>query len=74
MNIRFLSLILLFTATGAFAAGSNDSQPLDIQHIVSITAVPGSCQVEPATLVYLDSRGTSHTVEYTVMGTCQGGV
>ena len=74
MNIRFLSLILLFTATGAFAAGSNDSQPLDIQHIVSITAVPGSCQVEPATLVYLDSHGTSHTVEYTVMGTCQGGV
>jgi len=74
MNIRFLSLILLFTATGAFAAGSNDSQPLDIQHIVSITAVPGSCQVEPATLVYLDSQGTSHTVEYTVIGTCQGGV
>lgn len=74
MNIRLLSLILLFTATGAFAAGSNDSPALDIQHVVSTTPVPGSCQVEPATLVYLDSQGVSHTVTYTVMGTCQGGV
>lgn len=74
MNIRFLSLILLFTATGAFAAGGNDSPALDIQHVVSTTAVPGNCQVEPATLVYLDSQGARHTVTYTVMGTCQGGV
>ena len=74
MNIKFLGLILLFTATGAFAADGNDSSTLDIQQIISSTAVPGSCQVEPATLVYLDSQGVSHTVNYTVMGTCQGGV
>ena len=72
MNIKWLSLFMLFTATGAMAAGSNEAP--DIQRIVSITPVPGSCQVEPATLVYLDSQGVSHTVNYTVMGTCQGGV
>ncbi len=74
MNIRLLSLVLLFTASGAFAAGGNDRPTLDIQHVVSTSPVPGSCQVEPATLVYLDSQGVSHTVTYTVMGTCQGGV
>lgn len=74
MNIRFLSLILLFTATGAFAAGGNDNAALDIQQIISSPAVPGSCQVEPVTLVYLDSQGVRHTVDYKVMGTCQGGV
>lgn len=74
MNIKFLSLILLFTATSALAAGGTTAPALDIQRVVSITPVPGSCQVEPATLVYLDSRGASHTVHYTVMGTCQGGV
>lgn len=72
MNIKLLGLILLFTATGAVAAGSNDA--LDIQRVVSITPVPGSCQVEPATMIYLDSRGVSHTLNYQVMGTCQGGV
>lgn len=70
MNIKLLSLVLLFTATGALAAGGTE----DVQHIVSITPVPGSCQVEPATLVYLDSQGVSHSLTYSVMGTCQGGV
>ncbi|MBS7842938.1 DUF2790 domain-containing protein [Pseudomonas fluorescens] len=74
MKIRLLGVALLLTATGAFAAGGNDSQGLDIQQIVSVTAVPGSCQVEPATLVYVDSQGVSHTLNYSVMGTCQGGV
>lgn len=72
MNIKWLSLIMLFTATGAMAAGSNEAP--DIQRIVSITPVPGSCQVEPATMVYLDSQGVRHTVNYYNMGTCQGGV
>lgn len=74
MKIRLLGVALLLTATGALAAGDNGSQGLDIQQIVSVTAVPGSCQVEPATLVYLDSQGVSHTLNYSVMGTCQGGV
>jgi hypothetical protein len=54
------------------AAGSSEAP--DIQRVVSLTPVPGSCQVEPATMVYLDSQGVSHTVNYQVMGTCQGGV
>ena len=72
MTIKWLSLILLFSATGALAAGSSEAP--DIQRIVSLTPAPGSCQVEPATMVYLDSQGVSHTVNYQVMGTCQGGV
>jgi len=72
MNIKWLGLILLLTATGTLAAGSAGAP--DIQHIVSITPVPGSCQVEPATMVYLDSQGVSHTLNYQVMGTCQGRV
>jgi hypothetical protein len=72
MTIKWLSLILLFSATGAMAAGSSEAPY--IQRIVSLTPVPGSCQVEPATMVYLDSQGVSHTVNYQVMGTCQGGV
>jgi hypothetical protein len=70
MKFKLLSLLLVFTATGALAAGGGEA----IQHIVSISPVPGSCQVEPATLVYLDSQGVSHTLTYSVMGTCQGGV
>ncbi|MGY2320128.1 DUF2790 domain-containing protein [Pseudomonas azotoformans] len=74
MKIKFFSLILLFTASGAFAQGNLENAAPDIQRIVSVTPVPGSCQVEPATLVYVDSQGVSHSVNYLVMGTCQGGV
>lgn len=77
MNIRIVSLSLLLLASGAMAAG-NEASPAaaapDIQKIVSMTPVPGSCQVEPATMVYLDSQGVRHSVTYQVMGTCQGGV
>jgi hypothetical protein len=81
MNIKLISLSLLFLSTGALAGGSHEqaehsSAPtgLDIQHVVSVTAVPGSCQVEPATMVYIDRQGITHSVTYNVMGTCQGGV
>ncbi|OCW24001.1 MULTISPECIES: DUF2790 domain-containing protein [Pseudomonas] len=81
MNIKIISLSILFTSTGALAAGSGEqiqlsASPisLDIQHVVSVTAVPGSCQVEPATMTYVDSQGITHSVTYNVMGTCEGGV
>lgn len=77
MNVKLTSLFLLFVASSAMAAGNNETGApagLDIAHIVSITAVPGSCQVEPATMVYTDSQGINHSVTYQVMGTCQGGV
>lgn len=48
-------------------AAANSNVP-DIQHVVSTTAVPANFQVEPATLVYLDSQGMRYTL------TCQGGV
>lgn len=81
MNFRLVSLGLFFIASSALAAG-NDASPapafvtagLDIQHVVSVTPVPGSCQVEPATMVYIDSQGIRHSVTYRVMGTCEGGI
>jgi AAA15 family ATPase/GTPase len=78
--IKYISLSFLFITTGAIAADdiastvSADTESLDIKRIVSMTPVPVSCQVEPATMVYIDSQGTSHTISYKMMGTCQGGV
>jgi hypothetical protein len=81
MNIKLISLTLLFVATGALAAGTHENAELssvpaglDIQNVVSVTPVPGSCQVEPATMIYIDSHGITHRVTYNVMGTCQGGI
>ncbi|MCS3469112.1 type 1 fimbria pilin [Pseudomonas sp. JUb42] len=73
MNSKVAAFALIVLASSSVMAAENSNVP-DIQHVVSTTAVPGSCQVEPATMVYLDSQGVSHTVTYRVMGTCQGGV
>jgi len=80
MNIKIISLSIVFTSTGALAAGSGDQtelsfdSSLDIQHVVSVTPVPGSCQVEPATMTYIEGQAVTHRVTYKVMGTCEGGV
>lgn len=80
MDIKLISLSFLFIATSVIAADDNPNTlsaaaaGLDIQRVVSMTPVPRSCQVEPATMVYIDSQGTTHTIPYQVMGTCQGGV
>ena len=80
MNIRVVGAVLFLTASSATAADADASSlpatptgGLDIYHVVSVTPVPGSCQVEPATMVYVDSQGGRHSVTYQVMGTCQGG-
>lgn len=77
MNIKLISFALLFAATSAMAAESTDTAMptgLDIQRVMSVTPIPGSCQVEPATMIYVDSHGVQHSFNYQVMGTCQGGI
>lgn len=78
--IKFISLSFLLITTGAIAADDNAStlsagiERPDIQRIVSVTPVPSGCQVEPVTMVYIDSQGAGHTITYKTMGTCQGGI
>ena len=41
---------------------------LDIARVVSLSNIPNVCEVVPATMVYEDSQGQRHTLEYQVMG------
>jgi hypothetical protein len=51
------------------------SQHLDIAKVVSIKADdPDTCGTTNANMVYLDSKGVTHSLEYTRMGNgCQNG-
>lgn len=71
------ALLLTLLATSAMAATNepaatpyNPAQPLDIAKVVSITDTATSCDVVPATMVYIDHQGQTHRVAYSVMGNC----
>ena len=50
------------------------SSELDIAKVISMTEVPNVCEVVPAQMVYEDSHGMQHTLEYRVMGNgCSNG-
>ncbi len=50
------------------------SSELDIAKVISISEVPSVCEVVPAQMVYEDSHGMQHTLEYRVMGNgCSNG-
>lgn len=52
----------------------NYSQHLDIAHVLSVSSVPNVCEVVPAQMVYEDSQGHTHVLEYRVMGNgCSNG-
>ena len=71
-----ISLFLTVVATSAMAAGNepatsyNPTQPLDIAKVVSVTDTATACDVVPATMVYIDHQGQTHSVTYQVMGNC----
>jgi hypothetical protein len=44
------------------------STPLDIAKIIWMSTIPRSCDVVPARMDYLDSKGQEHLLEYQVMG------
>ena len=76
-----ISLLLTIVATSAMAAGTESAatpyppaQPLDIARVVSITPTATACDVEPATMVYVDHQGQTHRVTYQVMGNCTSGL
>ena len=74
LSMSAAKAMMLALAMTSGLATADDSLPKDVQKVVSVTPVPGSCQVEPATMVYIDSQGKTQTLHYQVMGTCQGGV
>ncbi len=50
------------------------SSELDIAKVISMSEIPSVCEVVPAQMVYEDSRGAQHTLEYRVMGSgCSNG-
>lgn len=44
------------------------STELDIAKVVSMSSIPDLCEVVPARMVYEDSHGKRHVLEYRVMG------
>ncbi|MDB6142294.1 MAG: hypothetical protein JWP80_1338 [Pseudomonas sp.] len=44
------------------------STHLDIAKIIWMSTIPRSCDVVPARMDYLDSKGQEHLLEYQVMG------
>jgi hypothetical protein len=72
-----------FCATAMADEASNQPAPveqysystkLDIAKVISLSEVPNVCEVVPARMVYEDSQGKQHTLEYRVMGNgCSNG-
>ena len=46
----------------------NYSMPLDIAKVVAIDPIPNVCEAVPLQMVYEDSHGQRHVLEYQVMG------
>jgi hypothetical protein len=70
-----LSVLLALTTTAVMAAESNPATTppsLDIAKIISVTDTSTACDVVPATMVYIDHQGQTHTLTYQVMGICSG--
>ena len=50
------------------------SSELDIAKVISMSEIPSVFEVVPAQMVYEDSQGQQHTLEYRVMGNgCSNG-
>lgn len=70
-----ISVLLALTTTAVMAAESNPVTTLpspDIAKVISVTDTSTACDVVPATMVYVDHQGQTHTLIYKVMGMCSG--
>lgn len=65
----------LLISTFSFADASSTApvpykygDKLDIAKVVSLSQIPdNTCEVVPATMTYIDSKGVQHTIEYKVL-------
>lgn len=70
-----LSVLLALTTTAVMAAENNPATTppsLDIAKVISVTDTSTACEVVPATMIYIDHQGQTHTLTYKVMGICSG--
>ncbi|MBP2839349.1 MULTISPECIES: DUF2790 domain-containing protein [Pseudomonas] len=71
-----LSLVFACFTANAFAQDAlpASARALDIVQVISQTTDDGSCGFIPMHLVYKDSRGLVHTLDYTIIGSgCSNG-
>jgi hypothetical protein len=62
-----LSVLLALTTTAVMAAEGNPAATapgLDIATVVSVSDTSTACDVVPATMVYIDHQGVTHTLTY----------
>lgn len=77
MNKIILSLILISSFQLAFAQDIPEQIPvehyhygthLDIAKVIKMDTPPDECKVVTTHMLYLDSKGNKHNLEYSVMG------
>ena len=66
LAIAVMSLFSL--AAHAESAASHSATGLDIARVISQTPDEGVCGIQPMTLVYEDSQGQRHTLNYLIQG------
>ena len=73
MKSPFLALLLGACAFSSLAHADDAtvydySQHLDIAKVIDAGTIPDVCAVVPVKMVYEDSQGQRHTLQYQVMG------
>jgi hypothetical protein len=68
-NLLAIAVLSLFSlAAHAESAASHSATGLDIARVISQTPDEGACGIQPMTLVYEDSQGQRHTLNYLIQG------
>ncbi len=78
---KSIAVVILsaLAATSAFAKNDHQAEPvqsveyhygmsLDVKRVISLTETSDSTGVVPATLIYEDSQGQVHSIEFTQAG------
>lgn len=77
MNKIIISLLLISSFQGSFAQDKEDQIPvehyhyganLDIAKVIKMDTPPDECNVVTTHMLYLDSKGVTHNLEYSIMG------
>jgi hypothetical protein len=68
-NLLAIAVLSLFSLVAhAETAASHSATGLDIARVISQTPDEGVCGIQPMTLVYEDSQGQRHTLNYFIQG------
>lgn len=83
MNKMLVLLLLLSSCQVSFAKDNAEPVPiehysygdtLDIAKVIEVDTPPDVCEVVTTHMLYLDSKGVKHNLEYNIMGSgCSDG-